>query len=165
APVVLELRQVRGSDLQELLAEETSIWREMLDWDFNPSAGLVRRFLDMQALSGFALMVGGRVAGYSYFVAEERKGLIGDLYVRQEFATPQTEGRLLASVLEGMVKSPFVHRVESQLMMLRNGPRIALPYWRYLKVHARNFMEVELSAARALPVNSAARIVAIENWS
>jgi ribosomal protein S18 acetylase RimI-like enzyme len=145
--------------------EETAVWRETLDWDFRPSAALVRRFLDIQALSGYALLMGGRVAGYSYFVAEERKGLIGDLYVRNEFATPQTEGRLLASVLEGMVKSPFVHRVESQLMMLRNGSRIALPYWRYLKVHARNFMEIELSAALNLPAGAAARSIAVENWS
>lgn len=165
APTIVELRQIRGADIHDLLVEETAVWRETLDWDFRPSAALVRRFLDIQALSGYALLMGGRVAGYSYFVAEERKGLIGDLYVRNEFATPQTEGRLLASVLEGMVKSPFVHRVESQLMMLRNGSRIALPYWRYLKVHARNFMEIDLSAALNLPAGGAARSIAVENWS
>src|SRR2546421_5925786 len=89
-PTVVDLRQIRAADLEPLLAEETATWRNTLDWDFQPSAGLVRRFLDMQALSGSALLIGGQPVGYSYYVAEERKGLIGDLYVMEEFATPET---------------------------------------------------------------------------
>ena len=165
APLVVDLRQIRGPDIDDLLAEEAGVWRESLDWDFRPSAGLVRRFLDMQALSGFGLLMGGRVVGYSYFVAEERKGLIGDLYVMKEFATDETEGRLLARVLDAMVKSPFIHRVESQLMMLRNASRIALPYWRYLKVHARNFLEIDLAKAPGLPAGGAARTFSIDQWT
>jgi ribosomal protein S18 acetylase RimI-like enzyme len=165
APGVIDLRQVRGIDLDRLLEEEIATWNTTLDWDFRPSAGLVRRFLDMQALSGYALLIGGRVVGYTYFVAEERKGLIGDLYVMQEFATPDTESLLLGAVLEAMVKSPFIRRIESQLMMLRHGARIALPYWRYLKVYARNFLEIDLAKALALPPGPAARTLTIDNWT
>src|SRR5258708_13724341 len=106
APAIVDLRQIRGADLEPLLTEETSTWREMLEWDFRPSAGLVRRFLDMQSLTGYALLIAGRVAGYSYFVAEERKGLIGDLYVMEEFATPDIEPHLLHPLPHAMVKSP-----------------------------------------------------------
>jgi ribosomal protein S18 acetylase RimI-like enzyme len=165
APGVMDLRQVRGVDLDTLLEEEIATWNSTLDWDFRPSAGLVRRFLDMQALSGYALLIGGRVVGYTYFVAEERKGLIGDLYVMREFATPDTESLLLGAVLEAMVKSPFIRRIESQLMMLRHGARIVLPYWRYLKVHARNFLEIDLAKALALPPGPAARALTIDNWT
>jgi ribosomal protein S18 acetylase RimI-like enzyme len=165
APAIVDLRQVRGSDLDPLLTEETETWREMLEWDFRPSAGLVRRFLDMQSLTGYALLIAGRVAGYSYYVAEERKGLIGDLYVMEEFATPDIEAHLLGTVLDALVKSPYVHRVESQLMMLRHGSRIALPYWRYLKVHSRNFLEIDLAEAQALPQGAASRAVRIDNWT
>lgn len=164
-PSVVELRQLRGADLESLLAEETATWQEMLNWDFRPSAALVRRFLDMQALSGYALTLGGRAVGYSYFVAEERKGLIGDLYVMQEFATPDTESHLLGAVLDVMVKSPFIHRIESQLMMLRHGARVTLPYWRYLKVHLRNFLEIDLRNLPSLSPGAAARSVAIDNWT
>jgi len=164
-PAIADLRQARSSDLDLLLAEEVETWQETLDWDFQASVGLVRRFLDMQALSGCALLVGGRVVGYSYYVAEERKGLIGDLYIMRQFATPETESHLLTSVLDEMVKSPFVHRIESQLMMLRHGSRIRLPHWRYLKVHARTFLEIDLETAIALPQGKAAKAVAIDNWS
>ena len=165
APSVVDLRLVRGSDLDPLLGEESRAWEAMLDWDFRPSAGLVRRFLDTQSLAGYALTIAGRVAGYTYYVAEERKGLIGDLYVMEEFATPEVEGHLLRTVLDAMVKSPFVHRIESQLMMLRHGARIALPYWRFLKVHSRLFLEIELKNAQELSQNPASRAFTIDSWS
>src|SRR6202163_1651962 len=120
-------RDLRGADLDMLLEEETRAWRDTLDWDFRGSAGLVRRFLDMQALNGCALLMNGYPVGYCYFVSEERKGLIGDLYVMKEFVSMENESALLESVVERLIATPFVKRIESQLMMLRTGPAITLP--------------------------------------
>lgn len=165
SPALADLRQFKGSDLELMLEEEAHTWSETLDWDFRPSAALVRRFLDMQALNGSALLVGGRVVGYSYYVCEEHKGLIGDLYVMRDFAIAENESLLLSSVLDGLMKTPFVHRVESQLMMLRNGASMALPNWRYLKIYTRNFLEIERTRIDALPAGKAARNVTIDNWT
>ncbi|MGH9663478.1 MAG: GNAT family N-acetyltransferase [Bryobacteraceae bacterium] len=150
-PRVLELRQVRASALQALLEEETEAWRAQLDWDFLPSADLVRRFVEMQALSGHCLMLGSRVIGYTYYVCEDRKGLIGDLYVIEEFRTPENETLLLSATLEALMKAPFVRRIESQLMMLGAPLDRPLPSWRWLQVHSRQFMEADLLAAAQLP--------------
>src|SRR5438552_17700926 len=84
---LVDLRQLRPGDLDALLDEETQVWLDILDWDFRASANLVRRFLDMQALNGYALLMNGHPAGYCYYVSEERKGLIGDLYVMKDFVT------------------------------------------------------------------------------
>src|SRR5687767_5575021 len=100
APRIVELRHVRPDDLDAILDEEARVWNNLLHWDFAPSADLVRRFVGMQALSGCALWVGDRPAGYAYFVCEDRKGLIGDLYVLEEFRTAENEARLLSAVLE-----------------------------------------------------------------
>src|SRR5579872_1179675 len=124
---VVGLRHMRGGDLDALLDEETNAWRDTLDWDFRGSAGLVRRFLEMQALNGYALLINGHTAGYCYYVAEERKGLIGDLYVMKDYLTVENEERLLSAVVHGLMKTPLIRRIESQLMMLRTGPKIALP--------------------------------------
>ena len=75
---IVDLRELRPGDLDSLLLEETQTWYETLDWDFRASAALVRRFHDMQALNGCALLINGYPAGYCYFVSEEHKGLIGD---------------------------------------------------------------------------------------
>src|ERR1700681_2375430 len=87
---VVELRRVAPDHLHSILEEEMAAWRAELAWDFQQSADLVRRFILLHALSGFALLRGGRMAGYSYYVCEEGKGLIGDLYVLKEHRTAET---------------------------------------------------------------------------
>ncbi len=160
---IVDLRQLRPGDLDALLEEETHSWLETLDWDFHASATLVRRFLDMQALNGCALLMNGYPVGYCYFVSEEHKGLIGDLYVMTEFVAPENEAALLESVVDRLIATPLVKRIESQLMMLRTGPVIALPQRRFVRSHLRNFMEIDLAAAMLLP--SRKKEVLIDNWS
>jgi ribosomal protein S18 acetylase RimI-like enzyme len=162
---IVDLRHLRSGDLDSLLEEEIQRWRDTLDWDFRASAGLVRRFLDMQALNGCALLMNGHPVGYCYFVSEERKGLIGDLYVMEDFFTVEAEERLLGYAVETLVKTPFVKRIESQLMMLRSGRLLALPHYRQARVHGRNFMEVDLAEAARLPAGKGGRSILIDGWS
>ena len=91
-----------------------------------PSANLVRRFVQMHALTGHALILNGRVVGYSYFVCEDGKGLIGDLYILKQHRTPENEYPLFQASLDAMWQTPGVHRVESQLMMLSETSTIAV---------------------------------------
>src|SRR5947209_9485793 len=163
-PHLVELRQLHAEDLKPLLDEEIVAWKASLDWDFQTSASLVRRFLDLQALTGFSLLQNGKPIGYSYFVSEERKGLIGDLYVLKDFATLENESLLLTSVLDAMVKTPLVRRIECQLMMLRTAATMPLPQWRFLKVFTRDFMELPLDNVDALPAR-ASRSFTIDNWT
>ena len=60
---IVDLRHLRSGDLDPLLDEETQVWHDKLDWDFHASAALVRRFLDMQALNGYALVMNGHPVG------------------------------------------------------------------------------------------------------
>src|SRR5689334_7096820 len=162
-PNLVELRHIRSGDLNPLLEEETRTWEQMLDWDFRPSAGLVRRIVDRQALTGFALLVNGQVVGYSYFVCEEPKGLIGDLDVVEGFASVENEMSLLTAVLDNLLKTPYVARVESQLMMLRSGAHVPYPYRRHMRVHRRNFMDLDLAGLERLPASKANHV--IDGWT
>ena len=164
-PRIVDLRQLRPGDLDPLLEEETQAWLETLDWDFRASATLVRRFMDMQALSGFALLINGYPVGYCYFVSEERKGLIGGLYVMKEFLTAENEAALLDSVVDRLIATPFVKRIESQLMMLRTAQTIALPERRYARAHLRNFMEVDLAEANQLSARKLPQAVLMDGWT
>ena len=75
-PEIVDLRRLSARDLEPLLAEETAAWQTELEWEFEKSADLVRRFVDMRALNGNALIRDDEVAGYLYYVLEEGKGLI-----------------------------------------------------------------------------------------
>src|ERR1039458_4502051 len=105
---IVDLRRLAARDLDSLLEEECQAWRDELEWGFEKSADLVRRFVDMNALAGSALLEDGQVAGYMYFVLEEDKGLIGDLYVCKDLRTVERENLLIASALEGVMNAPGV---------------------------------------------------------
>lgn len=162
---VVELRHLRGGDLDALLDEETRAWRDTLDWDFRGSANLVRRFLEMQALNGYALLINGYPAGYTYYVAEDRKGLIGDLYVMKDYLSVENEARLVTAVVQGLMNTPLIRRIESQLMMLRTGPKIALPEPKYLRTFVRNFMDIDAEAVRRLPERQPSRALWFDSWN
>jgi len=162
---LVDLRQLRPGELDPLLDEETQVWSDTLDWDFRASANLVRRFLDMQALNGYALLANAHPIGYCYYVSEEKKGLIGDLYVMQDFVSPENEQRLLSAVVDTLIKTPYVQRIESQLMMLRNSQRMAVPQRAHLRVYIRTFMEVELGRTALLPEGRPSYAVLIDSWT
>jgi ribosomal protein S18 acetylase RimI-like enzyme len=142
---VVELRRFSAEDLGPVLDQETASWERDLDWDFTPSADLVRRFVQMRALSGFAFMQGSRIAGYAYYVCEDRKGLIGDLYVMETYRSVETENALLHAVLAELWRTPGVRRVESQLMMLSSARNRALPYAEWVQASPRDFLAASLS--------------------
>jgi ribosomal protein S18 acetylase RimI-like enzyme len=166
APQLLDIQDVRAADLDALLEEEIASWRAELHWDFRPSADLVRRFVQMQALSGYALEIGGEIAGYAYYVCEERKGLIGDLYVVRRHRSLDNERLLLASIVDTLGASPFVKRIESQLMMLGAAGRIgAIPRANRARVFPRVFMEAGVRVVGSLPRRDVSRRPIFEAWS
>jgi ribosomal protein S18 acetylase RimI-like enzyme len=119
----------------------------------------------MEALNGYALFAGGRAVGYTYFVCEEHKGLIGDLYVLGAFGGTHLENRLLSATLAAMMDVPSVTRIESQLMLMRAPFRSDLPYAGHLCVFGRNYMLAQLAGTRNLPVGKAAARLHVEGWS
>ena len=159
------LARLKSAALNPVLEEEIRSWRELFSWDYRTSADLVRHYIDIQILNGFALLEEGEALGYSYFVIDEHKGLIGDLYVRQARRTPENERRLLEVVVDALVRSPSVRRIESQLMMLSVPGDAGLPHSDYARAHLRNFMLADLTAMPELPAGRAAGQVFIEHWA
>jgi ribosomal protein S18 acetylase RimI-like enzyme len=140
-PVALE--ETGLDQIEALLEEEIERYREWYRWDFSGTARLVRQLVSTHSLSGVALLVNGRTVGYSYIVVEEAKALIGDAYVMEEWASPETERLLMTSTLEAVRRYGQVRRLESQPMMLRyvySHPRAD----RY----ERQFLEADLKRVR-----------------
>jgi ribosomal protein S18 acetylase RimI-like enzyme len=146
-----ELRRVSAEQLAPVLDEEVGLWRRELDWDFRPSADLVRRFVQMQALSGFALMRGGRAIGYAYYVCEEGKGLIGDVCVMRAHRTPEQETALIDASLTAMFGMLGIRRVEAQIMMISSPLERAVPAPNWFERYPRRFMEADLGSMDLAP--------------
>jgi ribosomal protein S18 acetylase RimI-like enzyme len=163
----IDLAQVRGAEIEALLREEVDVWRQRLYWDFRSSADLVERFVDMRALQGCALRVGGELAGYSYYVCEEHKGLVGDLYVRHAFATPDHERALLHATVATLSRQVGVRRIESQLLMYRDARPVGpyFPMAAQVREFPRLFMLLDLTAIDLFAPGRASTKFLLDRWS
>jgi len=141
---IIDIRHFEARDFQPLLASESRTWEKELHWDFTSSAHIISACLGEKRLTGYALVKAGRVVGYSFFVNEGIKGLIGDLFVEQEWVDPEERRMLVEHVLETIMATPGLKRVESQLPHFKVedvGPDFLA---RGFEVYPRRFMALDL---------------------
>src|SRR2546423_377468 len=117
---ILDLRHFSSADLRPLLYKESAEWMRSLCWDYSGSAEMVLRYMDAKILPGYAAVENGRVQGFSFFVYEGSKGVIGDLFVDHNpgGVGRRVEGTRLSHVLETLQGSPAVHPIKPQLLLL-----------------------------------------------
>src|SRR5205085_2035906 len=117
---------------------------------------MILRYVDAKILPGYAAVDGkNRIFGYSFFVYEGAKGVIGDLYVgngnghhgatRSDTRTDartelRTEERLLTHVIETLQQSPGIHRIEAQLLVHETGEVVQPFHNQGFRRHPRLFM-------------------------
>jgi hypothetical protein len=85
---ILDLRHFSSADLRPLLEDEIAMWGRLLSWDYATSAEMILRYMDAKILPGYAAIERGSIFGYSFFVYEQSKGVIGDLSSATEAAIP-----------------------------------------------------------------------------
>jgi hypothetical protein len=150
---ILDLRHFAAPMLRPVLEAESVLWRERLNWDYLASAKLLLQYLDSRSLPGYVAVDAGRVTGYIFCVYEDTKAVIGDVFalppdhalderrgLHHEDATAgrEVEESLLQHLLELLLHSPGVDRIESQLLLHRDG------------VHAEVFLRAGFEVYRRL---------------
>lgn len=136
---ILDLRHFAAPMLRPVLEAESVVWRERLNWDYLASAKLLLQYLDSRSLPGYVAVDAGRVAGYIFCVYEDTKAVIGDVFAFPEglsggsaeekrgypfadrSAGREVEESLLQRLLELLLHSPGVDRIESQLLLHPDG--------------------------------------------
>jgi ribosomal protein S18 acetylase RimI-like enzyme len=127
---ILDLRHFAAPVLRPVLEAESDIWLERLHWDYRSSSKLLMQYIDSHMLPGYAALESGQVTGYAFCVYEESKAVIGDVFalpgVNPESPSPtdggsasghEIEETLLKHLLETLLNSPQVTRIESQLLL------------------------------------------------
>jgi len=112
---VIDIRRFEARAFASVLEAESRAWNDELHWDFGPAAQVITNCLTDQRLTGYALVNQGHIQGYSFFLCEGEKGLIGDFFVPAAFTPRADVLRLLEHVLETLLATPGVSRVEAQL--------------------------------------------------
>ena len=140
---IVDLRQTTVRQLEPLLDEEARHWRDELHWDYRGALELIKRFLDAHALAGCVAFENGNAAGYSFYVLEDQKGLIGGLYVSAKFSQATIGQRLLDEMLFSMRAIPQLSRIEAQLMPFSGPVEVPLSEQGF-RLYSRQFMLQDL---------------------
>jgi ribosomal protein S18 acetylase RimI-like enzyme len=140
---IIDLRQTTVRQIEPLLEEEARHWRDELHWDYRGALELIKRFLDAHALAGCVAFENGVAAGYSFYVLEDQKGLIGGLYVSSKFPQDSIGKRLLEEMLVSMRGIPHLVRIEAQLMPF-SGPVDTPLLDQGFHLYTRQFMLLDL---------------------
>ena len=147
---VLDLRHFSSQHLRPLLEHETRMWYRLMSWDYHSSAEMILRYVDSKILPGYAAVEHGRVGGYTFFVYEGSKGVVGDLYADQSIQLASGRGgveRLLAvHVIETLQQSPGIHRIEAQLLPHDSGSLSETFVAQGFRQFPRLFMALPLNA-------------------
>jgi ribosomal protein S18 acetylase RimI-like enzyme len=136
---ILDLRHFAAPMLRPVLEAEGDLWMERLHWDYRASSKLLMQYIDSHMLPGYAALESGQVTGYAFCVYEESKAVIGDVFAlpglnpeSQSSAdgalepAHEIEETLLRHLLETLLNSPQVDRVESQLLLHPAGAHARL---------------------------------------
>jgi len=128
---ILDLRHFAAPALRPLLEAESAVWRERLNWDYLSSAKLLLQYLDARTLPGYVALDAGRVTGYIFCVYEDSKAVIGDVFAHNlgerhqdghlKPEAVEVETNLLRHMIELLLNSPGVDRIESQLLLHPGG--------------------------------------------
>jgi ribosomal protein S18 acetylase RimI-like enzyme len=186
---VLDLRHFGAPVLRPVLEAEGEVWMERLHWDYRASSKLLMQYIDSHMLPGYAAIESGQVTGYAFCVYEESKAVIGDVFalpgVSPEISSPsedasepahEIEETLLKHLLETLVNSPQVIRIESQLLLHPAGSHAEVFRRSGFQLFQRLFMvqqlaghwsrprvdlsaELELRPWREDDLNAAARLI------
>ena len=167
---ILDLRHFAAPMLRPVLEAEGDLWRQRLHWDYRISSRLLLQYLDSHMLPGYAAVEDGRVVGYVFCVYEETKAVIGDVFalpsppggesVREnsilslDASDPQShavEETMLGHLLELLVNSPQVDRIESQLLLHPSGTYSEVFRLAGFQIYRRMLMSLPLQGNEAAP--------------
>jgi len=160
---ILDLRHFAAPVLRPVLEAESAIWKERLNWDYLASAKLLLQYLDSRSLPGYVAVDAGRVTGYVFCVYEDTKAVIGDVFalpdgLPESYPTGypsnlssnhgigrEVEESLLQRLLELLLHSPGIDRIESQLLLHRDGVHSEVFLRAGFEVYRRLYMRRRLS--------------------
>ena len=146
---LIDLDYLRGPDLEPVLEAQRANWLKRLAWDNRDATDEIRRLLDQRCLAGLAAVVGGCPVGYSYFMLQGSKAVVGEVFVLPAHRVPYLEGALLEMTVATAFQVSGVKRVEGQLTSLDAFPDMQIGVRGDLQVYPRQLMIRE--SCEALP--------------
>jgi ribosomal protein S18 acetylase RimI-like enzyme len=162
---ILDLRHFSAPMLRSVLEAEGELWKQRLHWDYRASARLLMQYLDNHMLPGYAAVAADQVTGYVFCVYEETKAVIGDVFaIPNQQDAHAIEEMLLRHLLELLVNSPQVDRIESQLLVHPSGTHATAFQGAGFELFRRLFMVQQLKNRWSPPLVDLPAELELRQW-
>jgi len=106
--------------LLPLMEEEEKAWMSDLGWDYSPIRQILVSFVKQKLLPGYVAVNEKEAIGYTYFLVNQAKGIIGALYASKTSHSQQAVEELLSLTISCLKDSQNIRRVEAQIMPFHN---------------------------------------------
>ncbi len=161
---ILDLRHFSARQLRPLLTEQAALWQRRLRWDYRAATDILLNYLDQRILPGFVATARGKVTGYTFCVYEGTKAVIGDLFTTHTNPAPLAVNHtLIRHLLETLLHSPDIARIESQLLLFDAG--ILPPAFPSFTPYPRLFLELDLPPNRPATPPTFPPSIELLRWS
>jgi ribosomal protein S18 acetylase RimI-like enzyme/transcription antitermination factor NusG len=150
----LPISHLDSNLLLPLMEEESRKWMSDLGWDYSPIRNILVSFIRQKLLPGYVAVDNGNNAiGYSYFLVNQAKGIIGAIYVSRKADAPhaaaqETVEKLVSLTISCLKDSPVIQRIEAQIMPFNNLSLTAVFTQQGFACYQRYYMEIELHSRR-----------------
>jgi len=106
--------------LEALFDEQCREWLALLRWDYTGPSRMIRQVVRQRELVGFAAMCGSRVIGFAYYVVENQRCSIGDIFVTKDWRGAGVDRQMVAAILDELDRGPRLRRIESHCVSVDN---------------------------------------------
>ncbi|HEY9230932.1 MAG TPA: GNAT family N-acetyltransferase, partial [Blastocatellia bacterium] len=108
------------TSLEALFDEQCREWLSLLRWDYTGPSRMIRQVARQRELDGFVAMSGSRTIGLAYYVVEDQRCSIGDIYVAKDWRGAGVDRQMAAAILDELERGPRLRRIESQCVSIDN---------------------------------------------
>lgn len=137
------LAQANLATLAGLMDQEVRQWRLELDWDYAPIRQILAPFIERRILPGYIACCDRKALGYTYFLIQRNRGVIGAVYASGPDPQLVAEA-LLSSAIKSMQASQGVRRIEAQIIPLNKVEPERIFKTHDFQCYEREYLELAL---------------------
>jgi ribosomal protein S18 acetylase RimI-like enzyme len=144
----LPLSHLNGDLLLPLMEEEEKEWMSDLIWDYSSVRQILVSFIRQKLLPGYVAVAGeNALIGYTYFLVNRDKGIIGALYVSKASQSQEAVEALLSLTIACLKDTQNIKRIEAQIMPFNNANLTATFTQHGFNYYPRYYLNLDLTAS------------------
>jgi ribosomal protein S18 acetylase RimI-like enzyme len=143
----LPLKQLDAAYLLPLMEEEEKEWLSDLGWDYSPIKNILASFVQQKLLPGYVAVINETDAvGYTYFLVNQAKGIIGALYVTRMNNAQVVTKELLTNTIACLKDYTNIKRIEAQIMPFNDLDLTSTFIQNGFTYYLRYYMDLDLKS-------------------